>query len=178
MDGLDLIQKRRILLGVTQKELSRLSGVSQSMIAKIESGRVEAGYSVACKIFGALDSLVGATEDKAKDFMRKKILFCDVGDSVEDVVGKMKKKGISQLPVLDNAELVGLVNEGVLIENMERLSEGLEVGEIMREAPPVVCEVTSKDSVVLLLREFPIVLVKKGREFVGLVSKADVLRKM
>ena len=178
MDSLDLIKKRRVVAGITQKELSKLCGVSQSMIAKIEAGRCEASYSVACKIFGALDSLVISSELKAKDFMKKKIEFCEVDDRVSEVVLLMKKKGISQLPVLDSGKLVGLVSEKVLIDNMDRLGSILKVDEIMINAPPVVSEVTSKNTIVSLLREFPIVLVCRGKEFVGLISKADVLLKM
>lgn len=178
MDGLYLIKKRRVALGVTQKELSKLCGVSQSMIAKIEAGRCEASYNIACRIFGALDSLVDVDKIRVKDFMEKGLKSCSVNDDVKSVIGKMKKKGISQMPVFDDGEIVGLVSESVLVENIDRLGSISCVGEIMVDAPPVVSEMTSKESVVLLLREFPMVLVRKGKDFVGLVCKADVLRRV
>ena len=178
MEDLNLIKKRRVLLGVTQKELSSVCGVSQSMIAKIEAGRAEASYSIAKKIFEALDSLSHESDSKARDFMKKKVVFCDAEDNVDAVIKKMKKGGISQLPVLDGEELVGIVSEGVLLENMERLSEVTNVGEIMKDAPPVVSEETSKNSVISLLREFPFVMVRGKKGFSGLITKSDVLEKM
>jgi len=100
MEDLKLIKKRRVLLGVTQKELSSACGVSQSMIAKIEARRAEASYSIAKRIFEALDSLSHESESKAVDFMKRKVVFCDAGDNVNVVIKKMKKGDISQLPVL------------------------------------------------------------------------------
>ena len=38
LPSLDEIAKKRKMLGLTQKELARMAGVSQSSIAKIESG--------------------------------------------------------------------------------------------------------------------------------------------
>ena len=175
MEDLKLIRKRRLVLGVTQKELSELCGVSQSMIAKIEAGRAEASYSIAKRIFEVLDSLAHENEPKVGDFMKRKVVFCNVGDAVGGVVKKMKKSGISQLPVLDGKELVGLISEGVLVDNMDRLFSVGSVGEIMREAPPVVNDNTSRNSVVSLLKEFPFVMVRGKKGFSGLVTKSDVL---
>ena len=178
MEDLGLIKKGRLVLGVTQKELSESCGVSQSMIAKIEAGRAEASYSIARKIFEALDSLTHESEPKVVDFMKKKVVFCDVGDNVHDVIKKMKKGGISQLPVLRSNELVGVISESVLLENMDRLSSVSDIGEIMRDAPPVVGENTSKSTVISLLKEFPFVMVRGKKGFSGLVTKSDVLGRM
>jgi len=195
MESLDLIKKRRLVLGVTQKELSKLSGVSQSMIAKIEAGRAEASYNIAKRIFEVLDSLAHESEPRAKDFMKRRVVFCNVKDNVSDVIKKMKKSGISQLPVFAGAargipsiegtskevpfssgkELVGLISEGVLVDNMDRLFSVGSVGEIMGEAPPVVNENTSRNTVVSLLKEFPFVMVRGKKGFSGLVTKSDVL---
>ena len=175
MEDLGLIKKRRLALGVTQKDLSKSCGVSQSMIAKIEAGRAEASYSIAKRIFEALDSLSHESEAKVVDFMKKKVVFCEADDNVHDVIKKMKKGGISQLPVLSKGELVGVVSESVLLENMDRLSSVSDVGEIMRDAPPVVGENTSRNSVISLLKEFPFVMVRGKKGFSGLVTKSDVL---
>ena len=178
MESLESIKKRRLVLGVTQKDLSKVCGVSQSMIAKIEAGRAEASYSIAKKIFEALDSLTHDSEPKVKDFMEKKVVSCSADESVSDVVKKMKKGGISQLPVLDKGELVGVINEGVLLENMEKLSKVVDVSEIMIDAPPVVGENTSRNTVISLLKEFPFILVRGRKGFSGLVTKSDVLGKV
>jgi predicted transcriptional regulator len=87
----------------------------------------------------------------------------------------MNKGGISQLPVLRKGELVGSVSEGVLIENMDRLSSVGDVSQIMKDAPPVVSESTSRNSAISLLKEFPFIMVRGKKGFVGLITKSDVL---
>ncbi len=178
MESLTLIKKRRIMLDITQKELSKLCGVSQSMIAKIETGRAEASYTIAKKLFETLDSLAHKSEPKAVDFMKNKIVSCSIDDNIHNVVRKMSKGGISQLPVLKNGELVGIISEGVLLENMDKLSAVTDIGEIIREAPPVVGENTSRNTISSLLKEFPFVMVRGKKGFSGLVTKSDVLEGM
>jgi predicted transcriptional regulator len=175
MEDLNLIKKRRVALGVTQKELSKLCGVSQSMIAKVEAGRAEASYTIAKKIFETLDSLAHAGEPKVKDFMSRKVVFCDASEKIHEVVEKMNKGGISQLPVLKRGGLVGSISEGGLLENMDKLSDVTEVGDIMKDAPPVVSENTSRNSAISLLKEFPFIMVRDKKGFSGLITKSDVL---
>ena len=42
--GIDRISKIRKQLGLTQIQLANLAGVSQSLIAKLESGRIDPSY--------------------------------------------------------------------------------------------------------------------------------------
>ena len=51
---LEEIGRRRRLLALSQKQLANLSGVSQSMIAKIESGRISPSYLKTKAIFDIL----------------------------------------------------------------------------------------------------------------------------
>ena len=106
------------------------------------------------------------------------IVSCSIDDNIHNVVRKMNKGGISQLPVLKNGELVGIISEGVLLENMDKLSAVTDIGEIIREAPPVVGENTSRNTIISLLKEFPFVMVRGKKGFSGLVTKSDVLEGM
>ncbi|MEM0360769.1 MAG: helix-turn-helix domain-containing protein, partial [Candidatus Diapherotrites archaeon] len=56
-------------LGLTQCHLSRISGVSQSMIAKIEAGRVSPGYEKARRLLEALTEEGKKKEARAADIM-------------------------------------------------------------------------------------------------------------
>ena len=47
MFELNEISRLRKQLGLTQAELAKLSGVSQSLIAKLEAGKIEPSYSKA-----------------------------------------------------------------------------------------------------------------------------------
>ena len=54
---LEEIKKIRKKLELTQTELADRAGVSQSLIAKIEAGRIDPTYSKTKKIFAALSDL-------------------------------------------------------------------------------------------------------------------------
>ena len=56
---LEEISKRRRVLGLSQKQLARLAGVSQSLIAKVEAGKTEPSYLRTKSIFDTLEKLQG-----------------------------------------------------------------------------------------------------------------------
>ena len=62
---LDEIKKIRKKIGLTQTGLANRAGVSQSLIAKIESGRIDPTYTKTQKIFAALSDLEKKDEVKA-----------------------------------------------------------------------------------------------------------------
>ncbi|MEM3267388.1 MAG: helix-turn-helix domain-containing protein [Conexivisphaerales archaeon] len=49
------ISKMRKVLGLTQVQLAKMAGISQSLLAKIEAGKVDPSYTRARKIFAAHD---------------------------------------------------------------------------------------------------------------------------
>ena len=63
------IKRIRLQIGLTQSKLADKSGVSQSLIAKVESGLIDPGYSSVKKIFDTLDSLQSENTSTAKDLM-------------------------------------------------------------------------------------------------------------
>ena len=71
---LEEIKKIRKKLGMTQTELANRAGVSQSLIAKIESGRIDPTYTKTKKIFAALSELEKKEEIKAEQLMTAKII--------------------------------------------------------------------------------------------------------
>ena len=52
---LEEIKEIRKKLGLTQSDLAKRAGVSQSLIAKVESGRLDPAYSNAQKLINALN---------------------------------------------------------------------------------------------------------------------------
>ena len=61
---LSSIRIKRQRLGIKQKELAEKSGVSQSLIAKLEKGLIEPSYSLTVRIFLTLESLEHKNEKK------------------------------------------------------------------------------------------------------------------
>lgn len=174
---LEEIKKIRKKLGMTQTELANRAGVSQSLIAKIESGRIDPTYTKTKKIFAALSDLEKKEEIKAEQLMTDKIISIDSSSSIKEAIGKMKKSQISQLPVIDNHKLVGLVSESTILDALLN-SKGKLVREVMQEAPPIVSKTTSIQVVSNLLKHYPIILVSEEGRLVGLITKSDLLGKL
>ena len=101
LPSLEEIKKRRKVLGLTQTQLAKEAGVSQSLIAKLEVGKLEPTYTNAKKIFFVLDKLENKSSKKAKDIMSNKIIKIESKDQVRNAIKLMKKNNISQLPVFD-----------------------------------------------------------------------------
>jgi len=54
---LEEIAKKRRMLGLKQAEIAKLAGVSQSLIAKLESGKIDSSYTKVKTIFDTLERL-------------------------------------------------------------------------------------------------------------------------
>src|SRR3989344_2649643 len=94
------IQRRRRNLNLTQSKLAKLSGISQSALAKIESGRMNPSFEIAKRIFDTLEQLEHTEAVKAVDIMTKRLFTVDINDRVEEAISLLKRHNISQLPVL------------------------------------------------------------------------------
>ena len=174
---LEEIKNIRKKLGLTQSQLAKKSGLSQSLIAKVEAGTLDPTYKKAQQLFQALDDLQKKEEVKAKEIMYKKIITVDCEDNVINAVKKMKKHGISQLPVLQNDAPVGLISESTIINAISSNKDlsKLKVCDVMKECPPIITPNARKSFILDMLKHYSIVLVADKGKLKGLISKADVL---
>ena len=182
MPPLDEIPRRRKQLGLTQSGLARLAGVSQSIIAKIESGKVDPSYSIFRKLWEALDKQsVHSNRPLVSDIMSRPVLSVSRMQLVRDAVDLMKKKGYSQLPVVDGNRGVGSISEKTILDRAAR-GESLDavlnyrVRDIMDPPLAVVNDDTPLDLVLGLLQGSYGVLVSKGENTVGILTKSDILK--
>lgn len=178
---LEEIGRRRRLLTLSQKQLASLSGVSQSMIAKIESGRISPSYLKTKGIFDTLESLERKTETKAGDLSHGRIVKIQAHDQVAKGVRLMRETGFSQLPVFDGEKLVGSLTEKVILQKLVSAQNPDQVSKqwverIMEDAFPTVNEDTPMSMVSTLLSYEPAVLVTKKGHVVGIITKADLLK--
>jgi predicted transcriptional regulator len=181
MQELTEIGKIRRKQGLTQSELAKAAGVSQSLVAKLEAGKIEPSYTSVRKLFSALAESEKRAELKAFQLINQKIIFTSPQITVREAILTMKKQGVSQLPVIQKEKVVGLVSEGAILEKMELSPEklfSLKVEDIMEEVPPIVSPQTGQEVISHLLRSFPLVLVAERGEVKGVITKSDLLEKM
>lgn len=172
------VKRLRKKLGLTQTELAKKSGVSQSLIAKVESGNLDPSYSNAKKIFETLTALDKQNELKAKQIMHKKIIYAKATETIKGTILRMREKNISQMPVIKHNKIVGYISEKVLLDKMLEGETQSMLGEVMESSPPIVPPDTPQTIIANLLRQFPFVLVKEKEDIIGIITKVDLLNKV
>ena len=169
------IRKR---FNITQIDLARKSGVSQSLIAKIESGRLDPTYTKAQKILTALESLTSGKELKASEIMNKKLLSVKLTDDIKEAIRLMKKYEISQLPVMEGNDVIGTVSEAAILDALINEKRSFKLAEIMGEAPPIISPNTHVSVISNLLKFSPLLIVAEKGKIKGLITKSDLIRKV
>lgn len=173
------IKQRRMKLGLKQQELAEKAHVSQSLIAKLESEKIQPSYESVKKIFETLNNLEEKKEQKCHEIMKKNVISIEKNDSVENAARKMRKHEISQLPVLNRGKVIGSIGEGTILALIDKGIEkkrlfSMNVGEVMEEPFPVVSKEISVKSIISLLKNSPVLVSDKGR-VAGIITKADLL---
>ncbi len=174
------VKRLRKMHNLTQTQLAKLAGVSQSLIAKIEAGSIDPTFSHAKKIFEVLHNIQKESEPKAGELITDRIVSVRKHDSVIDAAKKMKEHGISQLPVIADSTVVGLISETGIIENLTqgKSLSNTRAWEVMEEPPPSISKNTPLTAVTELLRHAPLVIVTENGKPKGVITKADILRKI
>ncbi|NIQ06028.1 MAG: CBS domain-containing protein [Candidatus Korarchaeota archaeon] len=180
---LDEVKKRREKLNLTQEELAKRCGVSQSTIAKIESENINPSYETMRKIFMTLEKIKAKRKQDitAEDIMTKEVRRVEKGQKVKEAVELMKEHGYSQLPVYSKGTCIGSISEEIILnlvteeKNLDTIYES-NVGTYMSETFPRINKNTPLSVITVLLKHDPAVLVTQRGETVGIITKADLLK--
>jgi len=171
----------RLKAGLTQSEVAKRAGVSQSLIARIESGKVNPRVSTLLRIYRALESYL-EDELTACDIMSSPVVYVTPDTELVEATRIMWERGFSQLPVIkpDTRENVGtLFDDDVLsafIRENARASR-LTVSDVMSDPLPLVpCGTKVRVVARMLSRGVPAVLVEQGMEVVGIITKSDIAK--
>jgi len=171
------IKKIRKTLGLTQTDLAKRANVSQSLITKIESGKIDPTFTKTKKIFETLNDLENKEEIKAEELMNKKIVSVVPSENIKNSIIKMKKFGISQMPVMEDHKVIGLVSESTLLDALIN-KKGKKIEDIMEDTPPIVSKKASIKIISNLLLHYSVVFVSESGKLIGLITKADLLSKL
>jgi predicted transcriptional regulator len=175
------VRRRRLELGLTQRVVAQRAGISQPLVARIETGSVDPRISTLTKIVEVLNQAGRSPGFKARDVMTKTISSVRPKDTVKRAASIMNRGGFSMLPVIEYGRLVGSITERKLVEEMSKAEDhkelaGLAISGFIQPAPPQVSPETDVESLSHLLDDHPLVLVTDGGRSLGVVTKADLLR--
>jgi predicted transcriptional regulator len=178
---LDSIKQARTKLGITQKELAKMAGISTSMINQIESGRSQPSYETAKRIFDGLATLEGRSDpNKAGDICSKEIVRLRPTDSLHDAIHKMRKLSISQIPIFNGSEPVGVITEDGVVKHLTDSDEAswkrIRLADVMEARPPIVDHQTPAKALVPLIRYSKCILVAKTGKIIGIITASDTLK--
>ena len=177
------IRRMRKSMDITQTELAEESGISQSTITKIESGKINASYDTVVALFEALDRMKqkDRKELTAADLYSQIVITIQSTDTVRQASDLMRGTGYSQLPVLNGETPVGSISERGIFEllrrgmTMEQLAD-MDVSRVMEDSYPVVSDSTPITTVTSLMDNCNAVLVSKKGKIVGMITNADILK--
>jgi predicted transcriptional regulator len=180
---IDSIKQIRQKIGITQKKLGTMTGVSTSMINQIESGRSQPSYNTAKKIFESLGKLEGeSSSHTAGDFCSKDIAKIKPTNTLHDAIKKMHELSISQIPVFDNSEVVGLISEDGIVKHLADSGQTdlkkATLADTMDSVPPIVDFYTPANVLVPLIRYSKCILVSKKSKIMGIITASDTLKMM
>ena len=176
------IRRLRKSLDVTQAQLAKESGVSQSTIAKIESGSTSASYETVVRIFETLERM----RDRARLVTASKIASRDIVtiqsvDTVKSASELMGRTGFSQLPVLKGTMSVGSISEKKIFEAIRSGKSMAQIGSmkvqaIMDDSYPLVSENTPISIITSMMGGFDAVLVTDNGRVTGMITNADLIK--
>jgi predicted transcriptional regulator len=180
---IDSIKQMRLKIGITQKKLAIMTGVSTSMINQIESGRSQPSYETAKRVFDSLASLEGkSSSHKAGDFCSKDVVKLKPSNTLHDAIKKMHESSISQIPIFDGQELVGVISEDGIVKHLADVGESelknAKLADTMEPVPPIVDYDTPANVLVPLIRYSKCILVSKKSKIIGIITASDTLKMM
>ncbi|TRZ71190.1 MAG: CBS domain-containing protein [Nitrosopumilaceae archaeon] len=173
----------RLKIGITQKKLATMTGVSTSMINQIESGRSQPSYETAKRVFDSLASLEGkSSSHKAGDFCSKDVVKLKPSNTLHDAIKKMHESSISQIPIFNGQELVGVISEDGIVRHLADVGESelknAKLADTMEPVPPIVDYDTPANVLVPLIRYSKCILVSKKSKIIGIITASDTLKMM
>lgn len=177
---LEYIKQARVRLGITQRKIAALTGISTSMINQIESGRCKPSYETARKIFEVLSSLEGRSSMKAGDICSRSPISVQKDEKLHKAIDLMRINSISQIPVFESSRVIGILTEDglakVMLEKNEKDLRNMHLFQVMEPPPPIVDVSTPVKALIPLVRFAKCILVSERGNVIGIVTTTDTLK--
>ena len=184
-------KKRKAFEGLSQDKLAKKLGLQRVVINRIENRnrnentkKYSPSYDDAKKIFDYLETEEilkkmkhGKTAGKICAVIKMGKTTVSPRDTIKTTRERMKPKGLSQLPVIDNGKCVGLIT----IDSILNSKNAKKVKEAMTNPPPIISEdeiITPQIRVFLFNSPCILVFHKNSTSIKGIITEWDLLDKL
>ena len=155
-------------------ELAKRSGISKSAMSKLENNNLEPSYKLVYRVIKALNELAEfkGSRNTVKEKMIKNPISVSPDESIANARKIMKKKDISQIPVIDkNGSILGIITEKSILDNQN----GIKCSDSMEFNYTILEPDSDLERAREIIRNTQVILVVEDRKLVGLLTKADFL---
>jgi len=175
------IKYLRKRLNISQKELGEKLQISQSTISRIENGTMDPPYSKFKIIYEFLENERRSrkrSKKHAEDILTPKIISIKPQSTVKDAVELMTKYNISQIPILENNQNYGSITSKKIQKYItdDPVILNLKVTDIKELPFPEVEKNWNVKDISSLLINYPAVLVKEDKIFIGIITDSNFLK--
>ena len=110
-------------------------------------------------------------------YTNKSVIYCNPSEKVSVAITKMTNNDISQLPVIDNGEVIGIVDDTCILKNshLKEFNFSIIVSEIMNKKFNTIEVSSDINSLHNSFENSNYVIVKKNNNFIGLITKIDFI---
>ena len=160
--------------GIKAYELAKHSGISKSAMSKLENNNLEPSYKLVYRVVKALNELAEfkGSRNTVKEKMMKNPISVSPDESITNARKIMKKRDISQIPVIDkNGNILGIITEKSILDNQN----GIKCGDSMEFNYAILEPDSDLEKAREIIRNTQVILVVEDRKLVGLLTKADFL---
>ncbi len=115
---------------------------------------------------------------RAKDIMSERLIICQRTERLSEILGRMKKMDIHELPVVEGGKLLGMVSYDMFIKR-KSLPLTTTVENLMVTPPKVdVNDSITRVAEVMLVNNFRAVPVTNAGEIAGIVAREDIVHSL
>ncbi|BCU67288.1 inosine-5-monophosphate dehydrogenase [Sulfolobales archaeon HS-7] len=172
------IKRLREKLGISQTELAKRVGISQSFIAKIENEKIDPRLSTINRILEELLNNLSFSETVEK-VMKSPVISATDNESLPHVFELMEKNNISQLPVIDsNGIIKGMIYDYVILRKViSKDPLSLKAKDVMIQPPPLLRRTTPIEAAMKTLTKNQVVVVIDDKmRPIGIITRSDIIK--
>ena len=172
---LSTIKIIRTNLGLSQKQLAKECGISGAMLNLIEKKNAKPSYDTAKRIFEFLDKMQYKNQKKAGEICAKPVFSLKSSDTLGDAIREMKKREISQIPILDGNTCKGMITEdGIIRINPDSFDRSTRLIRILEPEPPIVSSNYPANPLKYLIHISKCILVTAKGKIIGIITSQDL----